>query len=238
MFIWTEDMIRFMQAADRKSDYYRQLTQILLPKLKGCRTLCDAGCGLGALSAALSPYFDSITAADVSDAALAVLRETIRAQDIRNITPRQVDLRTSDDTARYDAMVFCFFGSLAEILPAARRQCAKTLVIIKKNYALHRFSLTRQPLRGETAPAACDALRAMGVPFTFDAQELEHGQPFASPDEAMRFFRIYSKDEAPGAITPAAVLPRLQQTQDAEFPYYLPQRKKLGIITIDMEALL
>lgn len=238
MFIWTEDMIRFMQAADRKSDYYRQLTQLLLPKLKGCRTLCDAGCGLGALSVALHPYFDAITAADVSGTALDVLRETIRTQHIRNITPRQVNLLTSDDTAQYDAMVFCFFGSLAEILPVARRQCAKTLVVIKKNYALHRFSLTDRPLHGETAPAACEALRAMGVPFTFDAQELEHGQPLGSLEEAAQFFRIYSRDEAPEAITPEAVLPRLQKTQDTEFPYYLPQRKKLGILTIDMEALL
>lgn len=238
MFIWTADMIRFIQAADRKSDYHQQLAQLLLPKLAGCRTLCDAGCGLGSLSVALSPYFDSITAADVSDAALDALRGTLRAQNIRNVTPRQVDLLTSDDAARYDAMVFCFFGSLAEILPVARQQCAKTLVIIKKNYALHRFSLTVQPIRGETASDACETLRAMNVPFTFDAHELEHGQPFASLDEAVRFFRIYSKDGSPEAITPEAVLPRLQKTQDAEFPYYLPQRKKLGIITIDMEALL
>ena len=135
-------------------------------------------------------------------------------------------------------MVFCFFGSLAEILPVARRQCAKTLVIIKKNYELHRFSLTAQPIRGETAPAACEALRAMGIPFRFDARELEHGQPFASLDEAVQFFRIYSKDEAPGAVTPEAVLPRLQKTGDDAFPYYLPQIKRLGILTIKMEDLL
>lgn len=238
MFIWTADMIRFIQAANRKSDYHHQLAQLLLPKLAGCRTLCDAGCGLGSLSAALSPYFDAITAADVSGPALDALRGTLRAQNIQNVTPRQVDLLTSDDAARYDAMVFCFFGSLAEILPVARRQCAKTLVIIKKNYALHRFSLTEQPIRGETASDACEMLRAMHVSFTFDAHELEHGQPFASLDEAVQFFRIYSKDGSPEAITPEAVLPRLQKTQDAEFPYYLPQRKKLGIITIDMEALL
>ena len=118
------------------------------------------------------------------------------------------------------------------------RQCAKTLVIIKKNYELHRFSLTAQPICGETAPTACEALRAMGVPFLFDARELEHGQPFASLDEAVQFFRIYSKDEAPGAVTPEAVLPRLQKTGDDAFPYYLPQIKRLGILTIKMEDLL
>lgn len=108
----------------------------------------------------------------------------------------------------------------------------------QKKLELHRFSLTAQPLRGETAPAACEALHAMGVPFRFDARELEHGQPFASLDEAVQFFRIYSKDEAPGAVTSEAVLPRLQKTGDDAFPYYLPQIKRLGILTIKMEDLL
>ena len=237
MFVWTPDMIRFMQAANEKSEYHTQLAAILAPKLSGCRTLCDAGCGLGALSAALSPYFDAITAADVSGEALDVLRQIIRARQLTNITPLHCDLLTSEDKTQYDAMVFCFFGSLAEILPVARRQCAKTLIIIKKNYDLHRFSLTEQPIRGETAPAACEALRKLGVPFEFDARELEHGQPFASLDDAARFFRIYSRDEDPGAITPEAVLPRLRRTNDARYPYYLPQIKRLGILTIRMEDL-
>ena len=41
----------------------------------------------------------------------------------------------------------------------------------------------------------------------------------------------------PGAITPEAVLPRLRRTDDARYPYYLPQTKRLGILTIRMEDL-
>ena len=126
MFTWMPEMIRLMQNANARSEYHRQLAAILAPKLAGCRTLCDAGCGLGALSAALSPYFEKITAADVSDEALDVLRQTIRTRQLTNITPLHCDLLTSEDKTQYDAMVFCFFGSLAEILPVARRQCAKT----------------------------------------------------------------------------------------------------------------
>ena len=238
MFTWTPDMIRFMQAANEKSSYHQKLAAILAPMLSGCRTVCDAGCGLGALSAAMSSCFDAITAADVSDEALDVLRHTICTRGLMNITPLHCDLLSDALTEQYDAMVFCFFGSLDEILPIARRQCRKTLIIIKKNYALHRFSLTAQPLRGETAQAACETLRATGVPFSFDARELEHGQPVASIDDAVRFFRIYSKDEASEAITPEAILPRLQKTDDPRYPYYLPQIKRLGILRIQMEDLL
>ena len=158
MFVWTPDMIRFMQAANEKSDYHACLAAILAPKLSGCRTLCDAGCGLGALSAALSPYFEQITAADVSDEALDVLRQTIQTRQLTNITPLHCDLLTSEDKTQYDAMVFCFF-------------------------------------------------------------------------------RIYSRDETPGAITPEAVLARLRRTDDVRYPYYLPQTKRLGILTIRMEDL-
>ena len=64
MFVWTPDMIRFMQAANEKSDYHARLAAILTPKLPGCRTLCDAGCGLGYLSLALAPYVRRVTAAE------------------------------------------------------------------------------------------------------------------------------------------------------------------------------
>ena len=54
----------------------------------------------------------------------------------------------------------------------------------------------------------------------------------------MHFCLSYSNDKAPGAVTPEAVLPRLQKTGDGAFPYYLPQIKRLGILTIKMEDLL
>ena len=62
-------------------------------------------------------------------------------------------------------------------------------------------------------------------------------QALIDQDEAVRFFRIYSRDETPGAITPEAVLPRLRRTEDVQYPYYLPQTKRLGILTIRMEDL-
>ena len=77
----------------------------------------------------------------------------------------------------------------------------------------------------------------MGVPFEFDAQELEHGQPFASLDDAVRFFRIYSRDEDPGAVAPETVLPRLRQIIWILHIFRPPQTKRLGILTIRMEDL-
>ena len=238
MFCWTPEMIAFMQAANSRSTYHKDLAALLAPKLACCEYVCDAGCGLGSLSLALSPYIPSITAADVSQPALDVLRQTIRERGIGNIRVLQRDLLGCGAPESYDAMICCFFGRLAEILPLARQSCRKTLILIKKDYNAHRFSLNTQPLRGETAPVAAERLRALRIPFTLDAQELEYGQPFRTLEEAVRFFTIYSKDSDPAAITAQSLLPRLQKTQDAEFPYYLPQKKRLGILTIRMEDLI
>lgn len=57
MFVWTPDMIRFMQAANERNDYHARLAAILAPKLSNCRTLCDAGCGLGAPIRRAEPVF-------------------------------------------------------------------------------------------------------------------------------------------------------------------------------------
>ena len=58
------------------------------------------------------------------------------------------------------------------------------------------------------------------------------GQPLRRLRDAVRFFEIYSKD-APGTLTREAVRARLTETGDAQFPYYLPQKKALGRFTID-----
>ena len=79
---------------------------------------------------------------------------------------------------------------------------------------------------------AADFLRAQGVPFQLETKTFDMGQPLRSLDDAVRFFEIYSKD-APGTITRETVLPRLRETGDDVFPYYLPQEKALGRFTID-----
>ena len=60
----------------------QQLTALLLPYLKPTDHICDAGCGLGYLSLALSPHAAHITAAERDAAALSVLRQELDARGI------------------------------------------------------------------------------------------------------------------------------------------------------------
>lgn len=132
----------------------------------------------------------------------------------------------------YDAMVFCLFGRMQEILRVAKRCCAGEIVVVKKAFTHHRFSVSSVPLRDEVTEQAADFLRAHGVPFRLETKTFDMGQPLRSLDDAVRFFEIYSKD-APGTITRETVLPRLRMTGDRAFPYYLPQEKALGRFAID-----
>ena len=216
MFLWNEDMIRFLRDASEQSDYHRLLAGYLAERLPKNAHVCDAGCGLGYLSLRLAPYCRQVTAADVSADALAVLLENCKKEGIANIETRCGEIEQLAPETPYDAMVFCFFGTGNEALRIAKAQCRGPVVIIKKAWNEHRFSIGKQK---------------MGHESYADTLALEMGQPFRSIADACRFFEIYNKSGE--AVTEEAVCARLEATGDNDFPWYLPQPKKMGIILLD-----
>ena len=231
MFLWTKDMIDFMQDAARYGSYQEELAEWLCAEIPDAKYVCDAGCGLGFLSERLSRRFPRVTAADISGEALERLRSWAAEENVSNLEIRKEDLMRFTPDTPYDAMVFCLFGRMREILRIAKRCGAGTVVAVKKAYTHHRFSVSSVPLKDETAEQAAALLRAHGVPFQLETREFDMGQPLRSLSAAMRFFGAYSKD-APGTLTREAVLQKLTETGDEAFPYYVPQRKSLGRFTI------
>ncbi len=232
MFCWTETMVRFMQDAAENSPYQRELAQWICSQLPRARHVCDAGCGLGFLSLELVDRFPEVTAADMSRQALDVLRASAAARGLAGLHVLQTDMMHYAPTEPFDAMVFCLFGQMDEVLRIAKRCCKGTVVVVKKAFTHHRFSVSSVPLRHETTDQAAAYLRAHGVGFELETRAFEMGQPLRSVDEAVRFFETYSKD-APGALTREAVEKRLIRTQDEAFPFYLPQEKSLGRFTLN-----
>ena len=225
---WTEESIAFLRDAAAINRYYETIAERIAPQLPENAHICDAGCGIGELSLALKPYCHHVTAVDADELAI----KTLKAHLIEGVTARCGDMETLAPEKPYDAMVFCLFGKMPEILPMAKRCCAGRIVVIKKAFTHHRFSMSRVPLRDEVTDRAADFLRERGVRFSLETREFEMGQPLRSLRDAVRFFEIYSKD-APGTLTREAVRARLTETGDAQFPYYLPQKKALGRFTID-----
>ena len=231
MFEWTEERVSFMADACERTDFHEKLAALLAPYLKKTDSVCDAGCGLGYLSLALSPLVGHVTAAERDDRALDVLRRQLARRHIRNVTPLCTDVLAYTPSEPFDAMVFCFFGSMEEIVAAARRQCRGTVLLIRRDYAYHRFSTGRVPV-GFTAADSEDTLRHLGLSYRMERFSLEFGQPLRSLEDARRFFRLYDRS---GAGEPP--LHRLVPGPGPEFPYYLPNRKELCLLAVEIPAM-
>ena len=105
MFEWTEERVSFMADACERTDFHEKLAALLSPYLKRTDSVCDAGCGLGYLSLALSPLVGHVTAAERDDRALDVLRRQLVRRHIRNVTPLCTDVLAYTPSEPFDAMV-------------------------------------------------------------------------------------------------------------------------------------
>lgn len=234
MFHWTDDMIRFMADAAGRTDFHQRLAAELLPWLHPDDAVCDAGCGLGYLSLALAPHVRHITAAERDAAALAVLERELALRHIENVYPCCEDVFAHRPEKPYDAMVFCFFGSMDEILSVAAAQCRGTVIAVKRDQTDHRFTVTKQPLGGtHGVDAACRRMAELGIPYELKRTAFHFDQPFRSLEDARRFFEMYRRRDDASLITDELLRQRLEATGDGEFPWRLPSARPAGIITFD-----
>lgn len=223
---WTDEAIRLMERAASRSAYYDEIADLICAHLPAGSRVCDAGCGLGHLSLALAARGMSVTAVDISEAALAVLRRLRREHDI-DIRCGRVE-ETVPDTP-YDAMVFSLFGSVEEVIRTAKAQCRGDVFIVARNDGAHRFSVRRHALSHPGYGDMRRVLSALGIKNEGVTLAPEIGQPFRNIEEARRFFALYSRDDA-AMITDQFLRERLVHTGDPDFPLYLPHRRQLGVM--------
>lgn len=233
MQLWEKDMVRFMRDASEYGNYNQVLAQMLAPQLGRQVHVCDAGCGLGYLSLALAPYAGRVTGVERHPDAAAVLVENCRRLGIKNVTSRCGPIEALCPAEPYDAMVFCFFGGIDEILRISKEQCRGKVFIITRNYTTHRFSVGSHSTGTYGYRTSHDTLQALGIPFTEETMELEFGQPFRCFEDARRFYETYSKDSDKTVITDEFLLQKLVKNPEGPFPYYMPHRRQLALLTFE-----
>ena len=180
MFKWTQESIAYMDDACRRTDFHRKLTVELQPYLRETDCVCDAGCGLGYLSLSLAPYVGAVTAVERDSQALAVLERELALRHIENVHPCCEDVFVHRPEKPYDAMVFCFFGSIEEILAAAARCCRGTVLAVVRNDESHRFSGKHREPGRHSYETACRILTEKGINFTTRTASFAFDQPFRS----------------------------------------------------------
>lgn len=228
--LWEQDMIEFMGRASEYGDYNRRLTKKMLPWLHGDTHICDAGSGLGYLSLALSPHVGRVTAVERNADAAAVLTGNCIRFGITNVVSRWGAIADVPPETPYDAMVFCFFGGIREILMLAKTQCRGDVFVFTRNYDTHRFSAGTHPTKYSGYPQFTAALAKLGIPVRSETFTLEFGQPFRNLEEAHRFFLLYSKDQNKEVLTQAFIRSQLIETGREDLPLYLPHQKHIGFL--------
>ena len=228
MFAWTEESAAFWEDSASYTQSYERLAERAAARLSPEGNLFEGGCGLGHLSVALAKRGFAVTAMDLSPLPLRYLRAGADRAGVR-LTVRTGDVFTLPEGELYDSAVFCFFGSVTEILNWAKGHCRDRLILFKKNWSTHRFTRDPGVLRKYTYPLTCEELTLLGLPFETEVFDVDMGQPFRNLSDAVRFFRLYDPQTA---VTEAEALSRLTETGDPVFPYYLPALRSVGMIVI------
>ena len=231
MFNWTPDMVRFMKDASEYGDYNSVIAGTMRPYINENTRICDAGCGLGYLSLELSALAGQVTAVDVNEDALSVLRGNIASRNIENIEVVSGRLEDLQLEKPFDAMVFCFAGEISDVLEQAGRLCRGDVFVIHRNYKNHRFSAGDFSC-DEGCLCFTDELDRRGIPYEARELEIEFGQPLRSIDDGVLFYRTYSRDPDKSVIDRNFLENKLIKTGCTEFPYYLPHRRRVEWIML------
>lgn len=226
---WSPETIAFMTDASEYGNYHERLAKLLQPWLPIGGHVCDAGCGLGYLAQAIAPYCAHVTAIDCAAAA-------IQAAKSRSL-PENMELCCADICTlnmTFDAMIFCYFGRIDEILAAAHRLCKGIVIIVKRSCVEHRFSIG--PVEHcHVSDQTQLVLNREQIPYRSFSVSLEMGQPFASMEDALRFFRLYNCGA--GEVTEQTVHARLRPLHGGKYAYYLPQKRDMEVYLFDAQSL-
>jgi len=230
LFAWNEQIARSWREASEYTGYDRAMAALLLPKLDGCRTLCDMGCGLGLVDLELAAHFAEIACVDVSQTALDELRRQAAARGIRNLRTVCADGKTV--SGRWDAVMALFHGTVEDVVPAYLPLCADRLLLV-----VHGNAYGTTGPEGYRVRKCCDTestaawLAANGYRFTLENGELEFGQPHRSFEDALTYTRNFTKN-VPEDELETYVRRTVTETGRADFPLYTPKKRTFGIFTI------
>lgn len=235
MFEWNDAMISYMDRAARHTLYYKTLAEWIGRDLKKTDRICDAGCGLGYLSLALSHYVSQVDAVDSCRAVLHVLRRNIEETHKTNIKPIHTDIyKLSVQKPCYDAMIFCYFGKIQEIVTLARQRCKGSIYIVKGRSPYHLFSRGGERAQRENAEMAAQWLEAHQIQYEQIPLDLELGQPFLSLEDAKQFADLYGKPEHADT---SWLEKRLGTDPRGEYKWYMPIEKPVVLFHLTQNAI-
>lgn len=227
-FDWNPDTMRWYQAANEYTGFFRKIADIITPKLHGFSTLCDIGCGLGLIDLEFCRHIDHVTCIDINAQAINALNTLIEARHITNIETRLIDCNLISDS--WDVIFISFFGSrnLEEFLP----RCQKLFAVINTDNDPELYPGKYQRYKKNTVAEAKQYMTEKNISYTLTEIVLEFGQPLLSLTDAENFVRSNSPEITDEELADF-LSGNLITTNDTHYPYYLPHTKPIGIFEIE-----
>lgn len=227
-FEWNENTVRWYQDAERYTGFFRNIAELVRPKLAGYSSLCDIGCGIGLVDLELSKHIDRITCIDSHPYAIEMLRQRIEAEKIKNIAPVLMDCNAIEEG--WDVILISFFGSreLEQFLP----RCQKLFAVVGQKSQTELYPEKYRKFQKNTAKEVEEELSRKGIPYFLAEAAFEFGQPFRSREDARDFIRTQSHDISSGDLE-SFLAEHLVETGKEDFPLYLPRQKAVGIFEIE-----
>lgn len=238
MFTWSEQTLNWFQDAAEYTGHYEKIAGHIRPYLNKEQQVCEIGCGPGYLSLAMAPDVKHVTAVDISPPAIARLEKLIAKSGTANITPHTGDWLHLPEEKPFDIIVLSYLSAVIRNWQQLQALCHKYIIAILANGKSGTQLKCRHYAQDLTAPGRETALnvsaflREKGIPYELISAELEFGQPLRDLDDAIAFIKQYYKLHTREELQ-AYLKTHLQPLDQG---WYLPKRKKSGILIIDVEA--
>lgn len=227
-FNWNATTIKWYQAANAYSGFFKNIADLIEPRLAGYETLCDIGCGLGLVDLELSKNLKRITCIDINQEAINSLEKSIKERKISNI---QTQLMNCEEIhGSWDVIYISFFGShnLEKFLP----HCKKLIAIVDKKNEHKPYLEKYRSFHRNTYDKVEAVLNQKGINYSLNEVALEFGQPLVSIDDAKNFIKTnYAavKDDDLNRFLDQQLI----KTNEKEFPFYIQKKKTIGIFEIE-----
>ena len=229
--VWNKNSINWFNEASAYTGYNCRLSSFLMEYIPHRNTICDMGCGAALIDFEFAKQFEQVTCVDISQEAISSVDTSIKEQNISNM--RTVCMDGTMFTESSDTVIALFHGGpniFDNYYPLAKEQ----LIIVTHLGKCGTFSPEKhRKAHNFGVPKTKEHLDKLGVKYTYLEQSLEYGQPFHTFEDAMEFMNAYS---APGMTEEEKIenlKNRLVETGEQEYPYYLPNKKEMGIFIIN-----
>jgi SAM-dependent methyltransferase len=206
-FQWTEQKAFWYLRAVEYNDYPVALLKVILPLLKGCKSVVDVGAGCGAFALALARVLPTVTALEPSPAMAGLLRQRALSMGLSNIELIEAPFQEAE-VAPHDAVLCAFLQEAHEELESFLswvERVAKRRVILVRSARRGEDKLFLGELSrlvgGKEHPKRSDYLETVvklherGIFTNVSMVEFNLDQPFDDLDEALQFWREYLKLE-------------------------------------------